>query len=91
MTEFQIRLPKYLHLPRQVLWFDITEAGMILIFYMIGVIFEGLFWALILVGPMVVIPFKRKKPRGYFSHLMYEYGFKEIKGYPEPTAKEFNE
>ncbi len=90
-TESEVRLPQYLHLPRQLLWFDIIEAGMIIVFYLLGLVFGGVFYILAVAGPVFLIPYKRRRPRGYFSHVLYDLGQVGIKGYPPPTAAVFHE
>lgn len=89
--EFEVRLPQYLHLPRQLLWFDVVEVGMIVIFYLLGMVFGGFLYILMFMGPFILIPYKRGKPRGFFSHALYDFGLVEIKGYPPPTAITFHE
>ena len=90
-TESEVRLGQYLHLPRQILWFDIVEAGMIVIFYILALVFGGFFYVLMFMGPFFLISYKRGKPRGFFLHLLYDFGLVEIKGYPPPTALTFHE
>jgi len=85
------KMPEYLHLPLQILWFDTPEIVVIVMFYLLTMIFGGLTWLLLLVGPYFLIRFKRSKERGYFQHLLYQFGYAQIKGYPLPTANKFYE
>ncbi len=85
------RMTKYLHLPLQILWFDSGEITVIVVCYLIAMIFGGLTWLVLLIGPLVLIRYKRRKGRGFFQHLLYQLGYAELIGYPLPTAKRFYE
>ena len=85
------RVPIYLHLPLQVLWFDTHEIAILIIFYLFAAVFGGVAWFLIILGPAFVIPIKRRKPRGWFFHQFHAYGFVELEGYPLPTENKFRE
>lgn len=87
----QQRVPQYLHLPIQVLWFDANEIALIVMFYLAAMMFGGVFWIALFFGPAVLIPIKRRQARGFFSHLMLAFGFKKLKGYPLPTSNWFAE
>lgn len=83
------RMPKYLHKPLQILWFDVHEVTALVGFYVAAMTFGGLMWLILIVGPALFIPYKRKQPRGYFQHLIYKAGFAELHGYPLPMADKF--
>jgi len=85
------RMPKYLHKPLQILWFDVNEIVMIVIFYMFAMMFGGLAWFLVILGPLILIPFKRKQPRGYIQHVICYLGYSKMIGYPLPVSKRFRE
>jgi len=85
------RMPEYLHMPTQILWFDSSEFSMIIVLYLMAMVFGGLTWIALFIGPCIIIPYKRKKERGYFQHLLYKTGFASLKGYPLPTANVFHE
>lgn len=85
------RMPEYLHLPIQILWFDTGEVAVIVVFYLMAMMFGGLMWIVLLIGPFTLIRYKRSKERGFFQHLIYQFGYAKIKGYPLPTANHFYE
>ena len=85
------RMPEYLHLPLQVLWFDTPEITMIAMLYIMAALFGGIAWFFLFVGPILVIPYKRAQPRGYFSHLLYVFGWSRLAGYPPYTLTRFAE
>ena len=85
------RVPAYLHRPLQVLWFDTHELAVIGCFYLIAAVFGGYTWALLLVGPALVIPYKRGRARGFFAHFLFEQGLMDFPGYPIATMKSFRE
>jgi len=85
------KLPEYLHRPLQVLWFDTHELAVFGVCYIIATIFGGMSWFLLIVGPVLVIPYKREKPRGFFAHFLFEQGLMDFPGYPIATMKSFRE
>jgi len=85
------QLPCYLHLPLQVLWFDSSEITMIAMFYIAGVLFGGIAWLLLVVGPILIIPYKRQQPRGFLAHFFYMIGWSRFCGYPTHTLSNFTE
>ncbi len=87
----QERMPEYLHLPLQVLWFDAPEISMIAMLYITAAIFGGITWLFLFLGPVLIIPYKRSKPRGFFSHLLYVLGWSNFAGYPPFTTSRFSE
>lgn len=87
----QERMPQYLHLPIQILWFDTNEIFIILIGYLTGLVFGGWAWLALVILPSIYIPYKRKQDRGFLPHQFYKSGFIELKGYPPPTAEKFHE
>lgn len=87
----EVRVLKHLHEPLQILWFDSIEAGIIVGFYVLAIMFEGFAYLLLIIGPYWFISEKRASERGFASHLAYEFGMRPIKGYPDPSAKIFHE
>lgn len=83
------RIPQYLHLPLQLLWFDSEELMIIMVLYVFGLVFGGWAWAGIVIGPYLYIQVKRKKPRGFLRHLLYQAGLYRLDGYPEPHSSRF--
>jgi hypothetical protein len=47
----KVRVPQYLHLPLQILWFDTEEVSVIIVSYLIGLLFGGLAWLLLVLLP----------------------------------------
>lgn len=87
----EVRVLKHLHDPSQILWFDTTEAGIIVIFYVLAMLFDGIAWVLLLVGPYWFISEKRSGNRGYVTQFLYYLGLKQLKGYPNASANVFSE
>lgn len=84
-------IPRYLHLPAQVLWFTTHEVSVIIMCYLIAMTMGGFAWLLLIAGPAIIIPVLRKAPRGALQHYAYTLGLLPIKGYPLPTATIFHE
>ncbi len=87
----KIRVPQYLHLPLQVLWFDTEELMVIVVLYVFGLVFGGWAWLLLILGPYGYIQVKRNKPRGFLRHQLYSLGFYRLDGYPSAHVNEFHE
>ncbi|MEM6415476.1 MAG: type IV conjugative transfer system protein TraL [Pseudomonadota bacterium] len=83
------RVPQYLHLPPQVLWFDTHELLVLVAAYIGSLLLKGHSWIVMLALAVFVIQFKRKKPRGYIAHLFYRTGLFQLKHYPVPVARRF--
>lgn len=87
-----VRVPKYLHLPPQVLWFDLEDiqigAGVYFAYLMMG------HWLLLLLVPVVMVGFrhlKKTQPRGFVAHYLFGFGLKRLSGYPSASARVFHE
>lgn len=81
-----VRIPRYLHLPVQILIFDLEDIGLIFVLYFVYLMVDH--WVclvLLLIGPYVFRSVKARMPRGYLKHLAYRLGFWNSKSYP-PTA-----
>jgi len=87
----RVRVPQYMHLPLQFLWFDTEELSVIVCCYIFGVVFGGYAWGFVVLGPFAYIQVKRRKPRGFLMHQLYRSGFATLKGYPGPQAFRFHE
>ncbi|MEL6277278.1 MAG: type IV conjugative transfer system protein TraL [Pseudomonadota bacterium] len=87
----KVRVPQYLHLPPQILWFDAQEILVLMAAYLGSVSFKGYSWVVLIGIAWFFIRFKRQKPRGYILHLFYRTGLFQLKGYPLPTARKFYE
>ena len=86
------RIPRYLHLPIQLLWFDIEDIGLLFCLYALYLIVDSP-WMLLL---LLVVPYafkviKAEQPRGFLRHALYRYGFARLRGYPSPQIRVFCE
>lgn len=88
---FETRFPQYLSSPIQVLWFESDELGVILFAVTIASICKGWSWLLVIAIPFLYSHYKFKYPRGFFKHMLYISGLKELHGYPTIFHKEFLE
>lgn len=88
---FETRFPQYLSSPLQVFWFEADELAIVLIAFMIGSIFKGWFWLLLIFGPFFYTRYKLKYPRGFLKHSLFLSGLKDFAGYPTRFQKEFFE
>lgn len=86
------RVPRYLHLPLQVLWFDMEDIGVILVMYVFWLMIDH--WSglvLLVLVPRLFMSVKANKPRGFLRHILYRYGFAKLKDYPSPQTRVFHE
>jgi type IV conjugative transfer system protein TraL len=89
--EKNVRCPRYLHKPIQVLWWEADEFVIVMIFFTLALIFGYVFWLFLFAGPYIYTKFKRKYPRGFFKHLFWFSGVIKMKHYPSFFEKEFLE
>jgi hypothetical protein len=86
------RVPRYLHLPVQFLWFDLEEVGLIIVCYMLAMIVDSWYAApFVVLVPWFFKKVKANKPRGFLRHALYAYGFQHMRGYPSPLIRSFYE
>lgn len=85
------RMPQYLHLPLQILWFDVEELMVIVVLYVMSLVFGGFMWFGLVIGPYLFMQAKRKYQRGFLRHLLYQGGIYTLEGYPGPYDNEFYE
>ncbi len=88
----KVRIPKYLHLPLQILWFDLEDIGVIFAMYFFWLLVDH--WICLVL--LVVVPWafknvKGKMPRGYLKHLAFRLGFWKSKNYPPSSVTVFHE
>ncbi len=86
------RFPRYLTAPIQVLWFDSDD--MAIIFSILGLYLMFSSW--LLFAAMILVPWqyrrmKKRYPRGFFHHMLYQIGISTLKHYPLSFEKEFYE
>ncbi len=85
------RFPQYLSAPFQVLWFESDDLVIALIFYVLALLYGGVFWLLIAGGPYAYSSVKKRYPRGFLKHSLYFMGLVRMRGYPEFFETEFYE
>lgn len=86
------RVPRYLHLPVQVLWFDMEDIGLILVMYTLYLVLDSMYvLPFVVLVPYLFRSVKQSKPRGWLRHVLYRYGFVSLKGYPPPATRSYRE
>lgn len=88
---FEERMTEYLHLPLKILWFDVNEWTIFGICYVLAMKVGGVTWFSFFLAKFFIIPMARECGRGVFKHVLYEYGWIRIKGYPSSMARVFYE
>lgn len=88
----RVNAPKYLHLPPQVLWFDLEDIQMGVGMYA-GYLMLGHWILLVATLPMMIFfrHLKKSKPRGFVSHFLFGIGLKRLNGYPSASTRVFHE
>ena len=87
----EIRCPRYLNKPIQVLWWEADEFVVFMIFFTLALVYGYLMWRMMFAVPVGYAKLKSKFPRGVISHLVWTAGFLEIKGYPIYHERRFYE
>ncbi|MBU0991732.1 MAG: type IV conjugative transfer system protein TraL [Proteobacteria bacterium] len=86
------KVPQYLSSPLQIYIFEADEVGIISGILGWAMIFGGwIAWISLVVVPLVYRKAKLKYPKGFIKHLSYYIGIKDMKPYPGPYEKEFQE
>jgi hypothetical protein len=85
------RLPQYLHLPVQILWFGADEFILVMSTIFVAVIVGGIAGWMFILALLLFIPWKRTKPRGFLPHLAWRWGLMSMRHYPGPTQTRFCE
>lgn len=87
-----VRVPRYLHLPVQILWFDMEDIAILMCCYVLWMVLSSWYvLPLVIIGPYSFMKLKATKPRGFMRHILYQYGFAKLKGYPPAMAERFEE
>lgn len=89
--EAKVRMPQYLHLPYQVLFFDLEDLIILLMSLAFALIFH---LGLLLLGSFLVFlnqKIKTNYPRGFLIHLLYRMGILTFYKYPFGFEKDFRE
>lgn len=88
---YKFKVPQYLHLPYQVLFFEIDDLVLLLMFIFVSVYFSFSVGLVILIILIVYVKFKRRLGRGFLFHVLYAIGFVRFKGYPLYLEKRFTD
>ena len=90
-NNFTHRFPQYLSKPIQVLWFETDELILFVFTLTLALIYGKIMWLVFLVTQYFYTRTKRSKPRGFLKHILYMFGFIQMKKYPEYFQREFHE
>lgn len=86
------RVPRYLHLPVQILWFDMEDVGVAGASYALWLALDSwLALPIVVLVPLLFMKVKAGKPRGFLRHLLYRYGFTKMDLYPPPNVTAYHE
>lgn len=85
------RFPQYLSSPIQVLWWEADDLGIIFVCFTLALIFGGVCWILLILGPALYARLKKRHQRGFLKHALYALGIKDLSPYPGPFVNRFNE
>lgn len=87
------RVPQYLHLPPQLLCFDLEDFAVLIGAFMVWLLSDApLYMLLVVVSvPTYLMHWKAQKPRGYLNHLVWKLGFAKLTGYPSSVSTRFDE
>lgn len=85
-------VPRYLHLPVQILWFDMEDISVVLVSYTLWMLLNSWYVVPVCIAvPVLFMRIKASRPRGFLRHLLYRYGFSSLKGYPPALVDRFEE
>lgn len=85
-------VPRYLHLPPQILWFDLEDIGLMALMYFFYLLVDHWIALVMVVAvPWMFMNVKGSMPRGYLKHLAYRLGFWNSAHYPSPVVREHHE
>lgn len=87
----RLKVPQYLHRPYQVLFFETDELVVLVIMLFLGLCFGGIFWLLMIPVVFLMVHLKKKHPRGYIKHILYQIGLLTFKNAPTSFENRFNE
>lgn len=84
------KIPKHINAVPQFLWWEVDDM-MIFMFAVIIAMFDGQLLITVglgLVGSYIHAKSKDNFVKGYFGHVLYYLGFRDIKGMPNSNIKE---
>lgn len=84
---------RYIDDPPQIFFWDVDDVVLFSVFMGIGIVFNILFFMVLLGGGIVygLGKVKEKKAEGFLLHAAYWYGIKPMKNTPPSYIKEFIE
>jgi type IV conjugative transfer system protein TraL len=84
------KVPQFLSKPIQLVWFEIDEVCMGMLFFLVFLLFTNWFTTIALfVCPFLFSKYKKNFPQGFLGHIFYFIGFKELTNYPDSYVKKF--
>ena len=84
--------PRYLSSPPQVLWWEMDELVLIVVFFGLATTIGGWQYVVGLFGaPYLFRKTKNKAENGYFKRILYVVGAGHLDGYPTHFEKKFQE
>lgn len=86
---FKFRMPQFLHLPHQVLFFDMDDLLLLILSIFASVYLYFYVGVVVFVFMIVYMRLKHKLGRGYIFHLLFLVGLHRFKGYPIYFEKKF--
>jgi len=92
MLLLRARVPRYLHLPLQILWFDLEDIAVIVGCYALWLVVDQ-WWMLfgVVLGPWAFKSYKAERPRGIVQHTLVRLGVQRLHRYPPPHIECFAE
>lgn len=88
----QVRVPQYLHMPGQLLWFDTEELMVLVVAYtMANTLGSKWAWLVGFALAGLFIWVKRRKPRGFIRHALYQAAIYKLEHYPPAPVRRFYE
>ncbi len=87
-----VPVPRYLHLPIQILWFDMEDIAVFIVSYVLAMAMSSIYVLPFCIAlPVLFMRVKSRRPRGFLRHLLYQYGFQKLEGYPPAMTSRFEE
>lgn len=93
MSDNNCKIPRYIDDPGQFFFWEMDEAGIVIVILMIGMVLHFFFIGMFLAAGagLGYARLKHGKPRGFFLHFLYYHNVLDLKGLPPAYIKEFTE
>ena len=85
------RLPQYLHLPVQILWFGADEFILVMSTIFVAVIVGGVIGWTLIGALLYFLVFEGTKTNKFIPHLAWRWELLRFRHYPGPTQTRFFE